>query len=100
MSFRPTVAAAAPNQELRWIGKNGFGAGPSWRTLLLPRPNPDGTTHLTHGENYTGALVALVKGSLDKNKNPAAGYEASTTPSSNASKPAGSREVEYCRSSR
>jgi len=76
MSFRPTVAAATPNQELRWIGKMGSARVLSGEHFFILTPNPDGTTHLTHGENYTGALVALMKSSLDKNKNPAAGYEA------------------------
>ncbi len=76
MTFRPTVAAATPNKELRWIGKMGSTRILSGEHFFILTPNPDGSTRLTHGENYTGALVTIMKGSLDKNKNPAGGYEA------------------------
>ena len=36
--------------------------------------NADGTTHLTHGERYSGALVALTKPFLNKERNQA-GHE-------------------------
>jgi hypothetical protein len=37
--------------------------------LLRGLPNEDGTTHLDHGERYSGILVALAKGSAGTNNN-------------------------------
>jgi len=55
MAFKPTVLAAVPGRELRWVGK----LGPGWP-----------------GETFSGALVALVKlldkGNLEQNHN---GYD-------------------------
>lgn len=36
-------------------------------------PNPDGTTRLTHGERFTGVLVALLRGTT---KDSHTGFEA------------------------
>lgn len=73
MTFKPTVLAATPGQELRWLGKllgGGLFDGEHWFVLTA---NPDGTTRLTHGEKFTGVLVSLLKGTL---KNSNAGFDA------------------------
>jgi hypothetical protein len=74
MAFKPTVLAATPDEELRWLGKLGFGGIVDGEHFFILDRNADGTTHLTHGERYSGALVALVRPFLNKERNQA-GYE-------------------------
>ena len=74
MAFKPTVLAATPDHELRWLGKLGFGGIVDGEHFFILDRNPDGTTRLTHGERYSGALVVLMKPFLNKEKNQA-GYE-------------------------
>jgi hypothetical protein len=74
MAFKPTVLAATPDDELRWLGKLAFGGIVDGEHFFILDANADGTTHLTHGERYSGALVALAKPFLKKEKN-RAGYE-------------------------
>src|SRR5262249_1337776 len=74
MVFKPSVSAATPEEELRWLGKLGFGGIVDGEHFFILDRNEDGTTHLTHGERYSGALVALAKPFLNKERNQA-GYE-------------------------
>jgi hypothetical protein len=74
MDFEPAVLAATPDEELRWIGKLGFGGIVDGEHFFILDRNADGTTRLTHGERYSGALVALMKPFLNKERNQA-GYE-------------------------
>jgi hypothetical protein len=74
MAFKPMVLAAAPGDELRWLGKLAFGGIVDGEHFFILDRNADGTTRLTHGERYSGALVALAKPFLHKQKNQA-GYE-------------------------
>ncbi len=73
MTFKPTVLAATPGKELRWLGKLGFGGLFDGEHSFVLTPNADGTTHLEHGERFSGVLVALLKGTM---KNSHAGFEA------------------------
>ena len=73
MTFKPTVLAATPGQELRWLGKLGIRGLFDGEHSFVLTPNADGTTHLTHGERFSGILVGPMKGSL---KNTDAGFEA------------------------
>jgi len=73
MTFKPTVLAATPGQELRWLGKLGVGGLFDGEHSFVLTPNADGTTHLTHGERFSGILVTLMSGTL---KNTHAGFEA------------------------
>jgi hypothetical protein len=70
-AFKPTVLAAVPGRELRWVGKLGAGGIVDGEHFFVLASDADGTTRLTHGETFSGALVALVKlfdhGSLEKN---------------------------------
>lgn len=64
MTFTPTVLAATPNQELRWLGKlwvKGLFDGEHYFKL---QANANGTTTFTHGENFSGLLVPLFKKKL------------------------------------
>ena len=74
MAFKPTVLAATPAHELRWLGKLGFGGLVDGEHFFILDRNADGTTHLTHGERYSGALVALTKPFLNNDRNQT-GYE-------------------------
>ncbi|AWS45485.1 SRPBCC domain-containing protein [Streptosporangium sp. 'caverna'] len=66
-SFRPTVAVAEPGEQLQWAG-----------TLLAERlfhgrhsfilvAKPDGTTHLTNHEEFSGALTTLTQRFMKQN---------------------------------
>ena len=72
-TFKPTVLAATPGQELRWLGKLGLGGLLDGEHSFVLTPKADGTTHLTHSERFSGILVTLLKGSLT---NSHAGFEA------------------------
>jgi hypothetical protein len=63
MSFKPKVLAATPGKELRWLGKLGFHGIADGEHFFVLTANDDGTTRLNHGERFSGALVALAKGS-------------------------------------
>jgi hypothetical protein len=60
MTFAPTVLAATPEQELRWLGT----AGNRWifagEHYFLLKPTPDGETSLIHGEQFSGILAPLI----------------------------------------
>jgi hypothetical protein len=73
MSFKPEVLAATPGKELRWLGKLGFRGIAAGEHFFILTPNYDGTTHLNHGERFSGALVALTKHDSGNN---GANYEA------------------------
>jgi hypothetical protein len=73
MTFKPTVLAARPGRELRWLGR-----------LLLPglfdgehsfslEPLPEGRSRLTQAERFSGLLVRPFGGSLEKTER---GFEA------------------------
>jgi hypothetical protein len=73
MSFKPKVLAATPGKELRWLGKLGLRGIAAGEHFFVLTTNNGGTTRLNHGERYSGALIALAKGS---SANSGAGYEA------------------------
>ncbi|MFI7576585.1 SRPBCC family protein [Micromonospora sp. NPDC049497] len=73
MTFKPTVLTANPGQELRWLGKLGVGGLFDGEHSFVLTANADGTTHLIHGERFSGLLAALFKGTL---KNTHAGFDA------------------------
>lgn len=60
-TFRPTVLAADPDRELRWLGRLGFGGIFDGEHSFVLSLNDDGTTHLVHGERFTGLLVSLLR---------------------------------------
>lgn len=73
MTFKPTVLAATPSLELRWLGKLVVGGLFDGEHSFVLTPNADGTTHLSHSEYFSGVLVALLKGTV---KNSHAGFTA------------------------
>lgn len=66
MTFKPKVLTATPGQELRWLGKLGFGGLIDGEHFFILTSNDEGTTRLTHGESFSGALVALMNRSLER----------------------------------
>jgi hypothetical protein len=74
MAFKPRVLAATPDDELRWIGKLGFGGIADGEHFFILDRNADDTTRMTHGERYSGALVALMKPFMNRQRNQS-GYE-------------------------
>jgi len=74
MAFKPLVLAASPGQELRWLGKLGFSGIADGEHFFILTPNADGSTCLTHGERYSGVLVALIRPFMKKGKSQN-GYE-------------------------
>ena len=66
MSFRPTVLEAAPERELRWLGRvvapGLFDGEHSFRL----EPLDGGRTRFVQSERFTGALVGVFGGSLRK----------------------------------
>jgi hypothetical protein len=73
-AFKPTVLAATPDDELRWLGKLGFGGIADGEHFFILDRNVDGSTRMTHGERYSGALVSLMKPFLKRQRNQS-GYE-------------------------
>lgn len=66
MTFRPLLLKFDENREFRWKGKllvKGIFDGEHY--FLLDEIEPS-VTRLTHGELFTGILVALVGGTLTK----------------------------------
>jgi hypothetical protein len=60
MTFKPTVLIATPERELRWLGTfmgRWIFAGEHY--FVLDQVSP-GTTHLTHGERFSGLLRPLI----------------------------------------
>lgn len=60
-SFRPTVTVVVPGERLQWSGtlltERLFHGRHSF--ILVARP--DGTTHLTNHEEFTGAVTSLMQ---------------------------------------
>src|SRR5262249_16747098 len=75
MVFKPAVLAATPDEELRWLGKLGFGGIGDGEDFFILDRNTDGPTRLTTGERYGGGLGAGAKPFVKKDRNQA-GYEA------------------------
>lgn len=72
-TFRPTVTAARAGQEFRWLGRLWPGRIFDGEHYFVLTPNGDGSTRLTHGERFSGALVALMRGAT---KNAGSGFDA------------------------
>lgn len=66
MTFKPKVLAFDENKEFRWLGKLFFKGLFDGEHYFQLKENPDGSTTLTHGEKFSGILVPLLAGMLDK----------------------------------
>lgn len=65
MQFKPTVLAVEPAREFRWRGKLLIPGLFDGEHFFLLDPLPNGNVQLTHGENFSGLLVPLMKKSLE-----------------------------------
>ncbi|MFI6797288.1 SRPBCC family protein [Streptosporangium canum] len=64
-TFTPTVLAATPGRELRWIGRFGVPGIVDGEHYFRIEDLGGGRSRLTQGETFTGALVPLAGGALD-----------------------------------
>ena len=66
MTFRPKVLAAEPDRELRWIGRLLFPGLFDGEHALRVEPLNAGRSRFVQEERFTGILVGLFGGTLDK----------------------------------
>jgi hypothetical protein len=64
ITFRPTVLAADPGRELRWLGTLGVRGLFDGEHFFLLADDGSGGTRLTQGETFSGILVALMHSSV------------------------------------
>src|ERR1019366_9333864 len=65
MTFRPTILAVIPNQELRWLGRlllPGIFDGEHYFRISRLAP---GRVRFTHGERFSGVMVPFAKSGLE-----------------------------------
>jgi hypothetical protein len=68
MTFKPVILKYEPNKEFRWKGKLGIkGIFDGEHFFILEKLN-ENQTKFIHGEKFSGILVALMGGALDKTK--------------------------------
>jgi hypothetical protein len=73
ITFRPTVLEADPGRRLRWLGRMlAPGVFDGDHTFTI-EPVGDRRVRLTQSERFTGVLVPLMAGSLDRRTLP--GFE-------------------------
>jgi len=68
MSFAPLVLRCKENEEFRWRGKLGIKGIFDGEHYLILRAMKDGSTSLTHGEQFSGILVPLFSGMITNTK--------------------------------
>lgn len=65
MTFRPTVLAATPNRELRWLGRfliPGIFDGEHYFQIVPLAPD---RVKFVHGEKFSGILISFAKARLE-----------------------------------
>ncbi len=68
MTFKPVIIKYEPNKEFRWKGKLGIkGIFDGEHYFILEKINENQTTFI-HGEKFSGILVSLMGGILNKTK--------------------------------
>jgi hypothetical protein len=66
MNFKPTVLAVKPDRELRWLGHLLVPGLFDGEHRFLLEEAGEGRTRFTQAERFTGLLVPLFRGTLDK----------------------------------
>ncbi len=66
MVFKPRVLKAEQNRELRWLGKLFIPGLFDGEHYFRIEPIGEDRVRFVHGENFSGILVGLMAGSLDK----------------------------------
>jgi len=77
MTFKPTVTVVEPATTFEWLGRPGVPGIFDGRHRFHLEATPSGGTRLTHDEEFSGALVRLMRKSLDTHTK--AGFEAMNT---------------------
>ena len=68
MTFKPTVLAARPHRELRWLGKFLVKGLIDGEHSFRLEPLPDGGTRFVQAERFRGVLVRLLGGTLENTR--------------------------------
>jgi len=68
MTFRPTVTAALPGRELRWLGRLLVPGLFDGEHRFLLEPLAGGRTRFVQSERFSGVLVPLLRGTLAKTR--------------------------------
>ena len=66
MTFKPTVRAAEPNRELRWLGRVLLPGVFDGEHVLAIEPLGEGRSRFIQSERFTGLLVGPLRRTLDK----------------------------------
>ena len=66
MNFKPTILVFKENEEFRWIGHLGIKGIFDGEHYFKLMEESNGHTKLIHGEKFSGLLVALMSGMLNK----------------------------------
>jgi hypothetical protein len=69
-TFKPELLVVAPNKELRWIGKVGFGGIFDGEHSFRLEELPGGRTRLIQEETFRGAAVPFTRSWLTKTIEP------------------------------
>jgi hypothetical protein len=72
MNFKPTALAVRPDRELRWLGHLLVPGLFDGEHRFLLEEAGEGRTRFTQAERFTGLLVPLFRGTLEKTE---AGFE-------------------------
>jgi hypothetical protein len=72
MTFKPTVVAAAPGRELRWLGRLLVPGLFDGEHCFFLEALPEGRTRFVQSERFSGLLVGLLGATLSKTS---AGFE-------------------------
>jgi hypothetical protein len=73
MTFKPTVLVAEPARELRWLGRLVLPGVFDGEHILQIEPLENGRARFVQSERFTGLLVPLFGGTLEKTRR---GFEA------------------------
>lgn len=65
MKFKPEILSCKAENELIWLGNFFFKGLFDGLHFFVLIENPDGSTTLNHGEQFTGILVGLMKRKLE-----------------------------------
>ena len=66
MTFKPTVLAIEPHRELRWLGRLLVAGVFDGEHILHIEPLAEARSRFTQAERFSGILVPLFGGTLDK----------------------------------
>jgi hypothetical protein len=66
MTFKPTVLGVEPDRELRWLGRLVLPGVFDGEHIFHIEPLDDARSRFTQAERFSGVLVPLFGGTLDK----------------------------------